>query len=124
MKKLIQNQKVQKKEKVQPIEDFVINKSSTQLSNQEIELLNMGLKFALPPCNFPIDSIIADVETTVSMCDTEEIADAIRNEAENHIKTFKFDQSNKCYQNNKFTKASKALKKKINEDNIIITKAD
>ncbi|XP_031639970.1 uncharacterized protein LOC116351953, partial [Contarinia nasturtii] len=84
----------------------------------------MGLNFALPPRELPIDSIIADVETTISMCDDEEMANAIRNEVETNIKTFNFGQSNKKYHNIKYSKATKSLKKKIGGNNIIITRAD
>lgn len=109
---------------VQQIENFVINKSSVKLTNEEIEYLNMGLNFALPPRKMPIDTIIADVETTLSYCETVEESYAIRNEVETAITNYNFKQAHRHYNNKGFANALKSLKQKQRENSIIITKAD
>lgn len=54
----------EQKPKVELIPDFVVNKSKTVFSNDEMEVLNKGLNFAIKG-NMPVDDIVVDLETGI-----------------------------------------------------------
>lgn len=70
--------------KVQLIDDFVVNKSTTQLTQDELNLLNLGLNYAIEPKEAPTEQMITEIEITIASLEPEE-QDAIRHAASRAI---------------------------------------
>lgn len=55
----------------QQIDNFVKNRSSVEFSGNELELLNKGLKFAIPPTKPPVEDIIVAVQSQMKDMDSD-----------------------------------------------------
>lgn len=64
-KKLLNGQKQQDAGKVIRIDGMIINKSSVNLMENELELLNQGLNHAIKSSKPPIKDIIVDIESSI-----------------------------------------------------------
>lgn len=57
--------KTARRSAVLPVEDFVVNESSSQFRENELHLLNHGLNF-IPPTNTPpLQQIVVDLEANI-----------------------------------------------------------
>lgn len=70
--------------KLEHIPDFLINKSTIPLTEDEENLLNKGLNFAMPNKPFPKKDLIVDVECALKSLNREK-ADLIRVAVKNHL---------------------------------------
>lgn len=61
----VQRQPLKPKPRPVQLDEFVINLSSVELSEDEKELLNKGLNFVLPPERFPIEDVCVDIMSAV-----------------------------------------------------------
>lgn len=114
----------EKKIDVQQIENSGFEKSSVLLTNGEHELLNMGLNYVSPPERMPTDTFIAEVETTLSYCETDEETCASRNDVESTIANYNFSDAHRLCGTGKFQYALESLRQRRRESNIIITRVD
>lgn len=70
------------------VNDFVKNLSSVQFNEKELELLNLGLKFATKPVYEPIKDVVVDIETMLKF-ESESVKHHVRSESKNILKDFK-----------------------------------
>lgn len=63
LNKLRRNQNL--KPIVKHIDNIVVNQSSESFSSDELNLLNKGFNFALPPERFPLSNTVTDIETGI-----------------------------------------------------------
>lgn len=106
------------------IQDFVINKSDCQFDEDEMELLNKGLKFALPPDGNQIEELVVDIASSLNFIESENnIKDQMEIETRGvlagAIAAGKFKKNN-----NKLRNRLRNTIKKIKDKDIYITKAD
>lgn len=124
LNKLLETSKqVAKKCDVKLIDDFVVNKSTTQLTQDEHDLLNMGLNFAIKPKTTPLEQIIAEVETTIDSLETEE-QNAIRRNVSKAIDSLSTYVKPSNNHSKKHQESLKSLRNKMKNNNIIILKSD
>ena len=99
--------------------NFIINLSKATFDQQETNLLNKGLKFALQPKYPPIEEIIADIEVAIRPLNENDKKE-IRNQCSRQITKFKKDHKNTPPNRNTFEQTIKTLKSK----EVIYTKSD
>ncbi|XP_031637551.1 uncharacterized protein LOC116349982 [Contarinia nasturtii] len=116
LNQLIKNSITHKKPKSKFIQDFLVNKSDVPLNQNEINLLNNGLKFALPHKSLPLKDLIVDAEIAINKIEADK-SDGIRNDVQQILSNVKFDTS---VSTNKMYDAVRSL----NSKDIFITKAD
>lgn len=98
------------------IPNFLINKSSVALDQNEIDLLNNGLNFALPHKLPPSKEQIVDAEVAASRLE-EEISEGVRNDIHRVF-------SDAQHVTGKFNMKMCDAVKSLNSKDIYITKAD
>lgn len=101
----------------QIVPDLVHNLSSTRFTNEEMDLLNKGLNFAIPSRSLPIKDLIVDLETNIKKLSParKEVIREISRE------TLKKDQHNRADgPQSKYDNVLKSLKEK----NVAYIKAD
>ncbi len=83
-------------------ERWVINKSSRELSQPEIKVLQRGLSFAVSPTKLPIVEFITSVEKACHLLGpNSEDANLLRSECVNMLKQAELPQSNICEEERK-----------------------
>ncbi|KXJ07425.1 hypothetical protein AC249_AIPGENE23490 [Exaiptasia diaphana] len=97
--------------------DWVVNKSSKKLSDEEISLLSKGLNFAVAPSKVPIDQFIAETESSISNLSSEDKSE-VRNKVCSILSNAKPPKPNIS------KKELEALKSLKSQKDIIILKAD
>lgn len=60
----------------------------------------MGMHFALKPNEIPIETLIVDMETTISMCDDEDVAGSLRREISTAITEFNSTPASNNFKHN------------------------
>lgn len=102
------------KMKPEYIQEFVVNRSSYTFDQDELELLNKGLKFAMPPTKNQVDEIICDIAANIHVCE-DPVIDRIELDVANVLSSTQFD--------NNVLKFKRTIDK-IKEKSVYITKAD
>ncbi len=100
------------------LEDFVVNLSSIQLNEDEMALLNKGLKHTLPPTKCPVEDICVDVMSSVRYKPAD-----VKENIENN--TFKILREVKTsHPTNDDNIRLQSAVKSLREKKLIISKAD
>lgn len=102
----------------QLIDNFVVNMSSKNLSNDELKLLNKGLSFIPPPEKLPTEDLCADI-----MASTRYLPIDTKNDIDHHAYQIMKETINESYENPRAEKMHKTIKSLRNKK-LIITKAD
>ncbi|XP_031639290.1 uncharacterized protein LOC116351341, partial [Contarinia nasturtii] len=98
------------------IPNFLINKSSIELNEDEISLLNKGLNFALPNKQTPVKDIVVDTEAGLKYSE-KGLADEVRAKVKKVFSTRQYNSPNNA---SKMYETIKSLNKK----EVYVTKAD
>lgn len=111
---------VQNRRKAAPIflTDYVINLSSVALTDDEVDLLNKGLNFAIPPAKPPVEDLCIDVMSSVRKKPAE-----IREDIENNtMKIMRELLRDKSAHKNKHASDFQRIIKSLREKKLVILK--
>lgn len=107
-----------KKNKPEIIKNFVVNKSSEHFTEDELNVLNNGLNFAVPTSNVPLKDMIVDVEVALRQVNFEE-TNLIRSSIKDCLSKIKYETTP-----DKTIYSFHQSIKSLNQKDVYITKAD
>lgn len=104
----LKNEKIEKRPKVQIVNDYVKNISSENFTDNEIKFLNKGLNFVPCPSRINTDELIVDIETAIKYA-PDHVKSIVRKESKPIIRAARNTIFNN---NNNHIKVLKSLKQK------------